>query len=120
MPEAVRPSNLAQPVETQVAQSNAGSDPRLQPPRSLTALVAGTRASVVEIRAPADHRARLLELGLVPGTLVELVRLAPLGGPVEVRVRGSQLVLRRDEADHIWVQPWVGPAPGRPEASSSE
>jgi Fe2+ transport system protein FeoA len=42
--------------------------------------------------------ARLLEMGLLPGTAVEVVRRAPLGDPIDVRLRGYHLTLRVDEA----------------------
>ncbi len=48
---------------------------------------------------------RLMELGLVPGTPVELVRVAPLGDPCELVVRGTHLSLRRSEAGHVHVEP---------------
>ncbi len=48
-----------------------------------------------------DPPTRLLELGLLPGTEVEVVRLAPLGDPMDVRVRGCHLTLRQDEAELI-------------------
>ena len=47
----------------------------------------------------AEYRQRLLMLGLVPGTQFELQRLAPLGDPVEIKVRGSLVSLRKGEAD---------------------
>ncbi len=46
---------------------------------------------------------RLLELGLLPGTVVEVVRLAPLGDPMDLRVRGFHLSLRKKEAAQIMV-----------------
>ncbi|NBB71755.1 MAG: ferrous iron transport protein A [Alphaproteobacteria bacterium] len=60
----------------------------------------GQRALVRGLRegAPA-YRAKLLAMGLLPGTVVEVVRMAPLGDPVELRVRGYQLSLRRAEAE---------------------
>ncbi len=77
------------------------------PPASqpLTALAAGAVANVATIDLPAEDRARLCELGLVTGTPIELVRFAPLGDPVEIRVRGYCLTLHRHEAEHIWVCP---------------
>jgi Fe2+ transport system protein FeoA len=45
-----------------------------------------------------------MEMGLLVGTTVELVRFAPLGDPVEIKVRGYHLTLRRHEADQIYVQ----------------
>lgn len=71
----------------------------------LTCLAPGQAAIVADIAAPEETRTRLLELGFVAGTPVELVRFAPLGGPVEVRLRGSHLTLRRHEAEFVRVQP---------------
>ena len=71
----------------------------------LTALPVGAAATVAEIKVPPEHRARLLEMGLPVGTPVELVRFAPLGDPVEIKVRGYHLTLRKHEADLILVQP---------------
>ncbi len=54
---------------------------------------------------PGDTlRRRLADLGLVPGTRVEVLRRAPLGGPIEVELRGYRLVLRRGEAAAICVR----------------
>ena len=43
-------------------------------------------------------------MGLLVGTPVELVRFAPLGDPVEIKVRGYHLTLRKHEAEQIWVR----------------
>lgn len=74
-------------------------------PQSITSLTPGQAAVVSEVEAPEDVRVRLLELGFVAGTPVELVRFAPLGDPVEIRLRGSNLTLRRHEADFVHVRP---------------
>lgn len=50
-----------------------------------------------------------MELGLVAGTPVELVRFAPLGDPVEIRVRGYRLSLPRHEAEQLWMRPAAEP-----------
>ena len=70
----------------------------------LTALPVGAAATVAEIKVPPEHRSRLLEMGLLVGTAVELVRFAPLGDPVEIKVRGNHLTLRKHEAEQIFVQ----------------
>ena len=70
----------------------------------LTALPVGAAATVAEIKVPPEHRSRLLEMGLLVGTAVELVRFAPLGDPVEIKVRGYHLTLRKHEAEQILVQ----------------
>lgn len=74
-------------------------------PFPLTSLAPGSKAVVTEIRIPPEHRTRLLEMGLLVGTPVELVRFAPLGDPVEIRVRGYNLSLRKHEAEQVMVNP---------------
>ena len=73
----------------------------LQP---LSTLPPGTAAVVAELRVPPTSRARLMELGLVSGTPVELVRFALLGDPVELKVRGYHLTVPRHEAEQIFVR----------------
>ena len=73
----------------------------LQP---LTSVAVGTTATVAEIRIPPENRPRLMEMGLLVGTTVELVRFAPLGDPVEIKVRGYNLTLRKHEAEQILVR----------------
>jgi ferrous iron transport protein A len=69
----------------------------------LTSLSPGSHATIADICLPADQRPRLMELGLTIGTPVEIVRFAPLGDPVEIKVRGSNLSLRRHEAELVHV-----------------
>lgn len=71
----------------------------------LTSCPLGSPATVVEINVPPGPRARLMEMGLLVGTQVELIRFAPLGDPVEIRVRGYNLTLRKHEAEQIQVRP---------------
>ena len=70
----------------------------------LTSLAVGSAGTVSDIKVPAESRGRLLEMGLLVGTSVELVRFAPLGDPVEIKVRGYHLTLRKNEAEQIWVK----------------
>ena len=70
----------------------------------LTSVNVGATATVMEIKLSPASRPRLMEMGLLVGTPVELVRFAPLGDPVEIKVRGYHLTLRRHEADQILVQ----------------
>lgn len=76
--------------------------PVLQP---LTALTPGTSAKVAELKVSPEARSRLMEMGLLTGTMVELVRFAPLGDPVEIKVRGYHLTLRKHEAEQVLVDP---------------
>ena len=70
-------------------------------PKPLASLAPGQRAVVTEIRIPPANRGRLLEMGLLVGTPIELVRFAPLGDPVEIKVRGYNLSLRKHEAELV-------------------
>jgi ferrous iron transport protein A len=70
----------------------------------LTSLQIGSAATVTEIKIPAHDRARLLEMGLLVGTPIQLIRFAPLGDPVEIKVRGYNLTLRKHEAEQIFVK----------------
>jgi ferrous iron transport protein A len=70
----------------------------------LSSLTPGARALVAEIRVPVQHRARLLEMGLLVGTPVELIRFAPMGDPVEIKIRGYNLSLRKHEAEQVMVK----------------
>jgi ferrous iron transport protein A len=74
------------------------------PTQPLTALALGAKAIVAEIKLPPEKRGRLLEMGLLVGTPVQLVRFAPLGDPVEIKVRGYNLTLRKNEAEQILVR----------------
>jgi Fe2+ transport system protein FeoA len=51
---------------------------------------------------------RLREMGLVPGAKVEMIRRAPLGEPIEIRVRGSNIAMRNRDAAHIEISTAVG------------
>lgn len=69
---------------------------------TLAALRPGQRATVTGYAA-GDLPGRVLEMGLVPGTPVEVVRLAPLGDPMDLRVRGFHLSIRKSEAALVHV-----------------
>lgn len=73
-------------------------------PRRLDALRPGERSRVVGVSGEGDAAQRLMDLGLIRGTTIEVVRTAPLGDPIEVRLRGFMLTLRRSEAEHITVE----------------
>lgn len=69
----------------------------------LSSLAPGSAAKVAEIKVASSSRPRLMEMGLLVGTSIELIRFAPMGDPVEIKVRGYHLTLRRHEADQILV-----------------
>jgi ferrous iron transport protein A len=71
--------------------------------RSLDELAPGESGVIVRLDTEEAIARRLMELGLVPGTAVEVVRRAPLGDPVELRLRQVHLSIRRSEAARIHV-----------------
>ncbi len=58
---------------------------------------------VTEIHGSQAQRTRMLQMGLTPGTHVRILRRAPMSDPVEIKVRGTRMVLRRDECHNIRV-----------------
>lgn len=72
---------------------------------SLNLLRPGQRARVRSVANHGDVSRRILDMGVTPGSLVEIRRVAPLGGPIEVRIKGYSLSLRKDEARAIAVEP---------------
>jgi Fe2+ transport system protein FeoA len=71
--------------------------------RALSVLRPGECGVVCRVAGSGPIRQRLLELGVTRGAPIEVIRFAPLGDPIEVRVRGYHLSLRRREAEAIWV-----------------
>jgi ferrous iron transport protein A len=72
--------------------------------KKLSDLSPGDRGRVTKMGGEPEALRRLMEMGLMRGTAVEVVRRAPLGDPLEVKVRGFMLTLRRSEAEHIEVE----------------
>ena len=75
---------------------------------SLDQLQAGQRASVLSVAGDDAVLQRLLEMGLLDGEEVEVLGFAPLGDPMEIRVRDSRLSLRRTEAARVMVETLPG------------
>jgi ferrous iron transport protein A len=73
-------------------------------PTPLAQLPRRTLATVVRVGGARAVRRRLLELGLVPGTRVQVVGASPLGDPLELEVRGSRLSIRKKEALSLEVE----------------
>lgn len=72
---------------------------------ALSTLAVGGSALVREFPKSGSAFIRLREMGVLPGTKVTLIRTAPLGDPIEIKVRGYSLTLRKSEADHVLVEP---------------
>lgn len=71
----------------------------------LTDLPLGKTGQVLELNAEGLLRNRLLDLGLVPETVVEAVRRSPVGDPVAFRIRGALMALRSEESGLVTIRP---------------
>jgi ferrous iron transport protein A len=71
----------------------------------LSELPVGATAVIREFPKSGAAFTRLREMGLLAGTSLTLVRTAPLGDPLEIKLRGYHLTLRKTEADHVLVEP---------------
>jgi Fe2+ transport system protein FeoA len=83
---------------------NLTSSSELSPaPATLADLPIGATGVVTELTLRGAERRRLLDLGLVPGTVVVAEMRSPLGDPVAYRVRGASVALRREQARQIQI-----------------
>ena len=73
------------------------------PETTLNELQPRQKGKVVKIAIDGPARKRIAEMGMLPGALVEVVRVAPLGDPIDVKVRGYHLSLRKAEAAGVVV-----------------
>lgn len=71
---------------------------------TLKELSIGESAFVTKIKGEGALRQHFLDMGIIPGTEVTFVKLAPMGDPMELMVRGYELTLRVDDADNIEVE----------------
>ncbi len=70
---------------------------------TLAQLVPGASATIKAYPQAGAAFTRLREMGMLPGTRITVVRLAPLGDPIEIQVRGYRLSLRKSEASLVEV-----------------
>jgi ferrous iron transport protein A len=70
----------------------------------LSKLAVGSSARVAAVGASGPLKRRLMDMGLVPGEVVKVVKVAPLGDPIEISVKSYCLSLRRKEAEGIAVE----------------
>ncbi|NLD04027.1 MAG: ferrous iron transport protein A [Clostridiales bacterium] len=72
--------------------------------KTLRDAVIGETVKVVKLLGEGPVRRRIMDMGITKGVDVRLVRVAPLGDPIEVRVRGYELSLRKEDAQLIEVE----------------
>ena len=72
--------------------------------RRLSELEPGERGVVVRIEGSSTTRRRIMDMGIVRGAEIRVVRRAPLGDPVEFEIRDYNLSLRRRDAENVYIE----------------
>jgi ferrous iron transport protein A len=73
--------------------------------KTLDQINSGKRAKIIQIKGKGSARRRILDMGMIPGAELEVIKRAPLGDPIEFKIKGYNLTLRKNEAENIIVQP---------------
>lgn len=72
--------------------------------RTLNEIPVGSSVKIVKVTGDMPTKRRLMDMGLTKNTEVNVLKLAPLGDPIELRVRGYDLSIRKNDAKHIGVE----------------
>ena len=64
----------------------------------------GQKGKIIRVVSTGPLKRRIVDMGLVRGTPIEVIKVAPLGDPLEVKVKGYNLSLRKEEASTITVE----------------
>ena len=75
----------------------------MQDTKTLRDVPVGDTATVVKLVGEGAIKRRIMDMGITKGTTVTVRKVAPLGDPIEVTVRGFELSLRKDEAENVIV-----------------
>jgi len=72
--------------------------------KPLNELNPGQKGKITKVTGSGSIHRRILDVGVVKGAEVEIERVAPLGDPIEIKIKGYHLSLRKDEAANIYVE----------------
>ena len=72
---------------------------------TLDEMQVGQSATIVSVGGEGALRNRLIDMGLIPRTKLTLHKVAPMGDPIEILIRGYELTLRKEDAEKIEVRP---------------
>ena len=64
----------------------------------------GQQGVIETVGGEGSLRLRFLDMGLIPGTVVKLQKVAPMGDPIQIQIRGYELTIRREDAQRITLQ----------------
>jgi Fe2+ transport system protein FeoA len=77
---------------------------RKMPIKKLNELKKGDRGKIVKVTGSSSVSHRLMDMGLITGSEVEMQGIAPLGDPIEIKIKGYNLSLRKEEAVRVSVE----------------
>ena len=70
---------------------------------TLDQIAVGEEARITKVGGEGELRCRLLDMGLIPKTIVKVRKVAPMGDPIEIHLRGYELTIRKEDAGKIEV-----------------
>ena len=71
---------------------------------TLDQVAVGTEVKIIAVGGEGQLRVRLLDMGLIPQTQVRVQKVAPMGDPIEIHLRGYELTIRKEDAARIEVE----------------
>lgn len=72
--------------------------------KTIDDLKIGQSGIIAQVGGEGALRLRFLDMGLIPGTKVSLQKIAPMGDPIQIQVRGYELTIRREDAQRIEIR----------------
>lgn len=72
--------------------------------QSLNQVMPGIKAKVMRLTAKGEVKKRMMDMGIIAGTELEVEKVAPMGDPIEIKIRGYHLAIRKSEAQNIFVE----------------
>ncbi len=87
----------------ELPSKRTGNDLSEEQETTLDTLKPGEKARITKVRVKGVARRKLMDMGMVAGTEIELVRNAPLGDPMDYNIKGYHLSIRKEEAKQIFI-----------------
>ena len=75
--------------------------------KTVNDLSPGDRGVIINIKAPQQIKQRIMDMGIIEGAEVEMIRTAPLGDPIEIKVHNTLVALRKNEAGFLIIEQGV-------------
>lgn len=72
--------------------------------KKLSEIEINKKVKILKLESTGKYRIRQMEMGIIPGTIVEIIKASPLNDPITISLRGYQLTMRKSELDLILVE----------------